>query len=231
MARLKIQRSTMEILIETAGQSASQDITREWMTRVYVDPTHVMASDGHRAVFLSHKHPEAVGIYCVDGKPATGTFRHDVPETFRKACGEQVGSPAKLDVCALPARGILDLENTIRVFAKSASVSLKFTNGRLELHALETLTAKQKEKFVHAGTVIVDLGACAVAHDFQVNARYLLDAIETLGNRLEPMTITKADFSRETVPADPIVLHQEDSMSCIRIDGPRGFACIMPMRM
>lgn len=53
--KARTARSAVEQLVDLAANTASGDATRESLTTVYVDEKHVMASDGHRMIFLKRR--------------------------------------------------------------------------------------------------------------------------------------------------------------------------------
>lgn len=197
------------------------DETRRHLQGVVVEPERVWASDGHRAIILTTKAGDhALGVY-LDGSDKPTPREAIKPPPIDQVILTKVDDPvvARFNVGWIrkTVRGLVNM------VAKRTHLTLHFKRDRIvEAQLGENLTlAKERKNVVPAHlTMRIETGndVTGIPYSWGLNPRYLVDAIEDLG----------------FYDGDAIVDVRQnggDPLTGVRIDGPRGYAIIMPVRL
>lgn len=192
---------------------------REHLHYVKVEPSRVWAANGHSAIFLDvEAKPDEVGYYHL------GKTKTELPANVRIPPIDNLIPPKGEGF--FTKMGVLWLRQ-LAVVCKvipRATMILRWSGGDdpAVLEVAEVLSEKDQRKRSARHFEIPTTGSTSNVKG-GVNPRYLLRAVQSLGC---------LDLDQDGKDDRTFDLYREgDSYNPFRVDGPRGFAIIMPVRV
>jgi len=194
-----------EAVLALAQTHASTDKTRASLLYVRVDADRVWSTDGHRAVILNGAGGLPEGAYLGGVRVAVAPAG---PEMAR------VTPPESTPIAVTLTTGVIEaIRAIVAGAATKTTITAHFKPDGTTIH----ITAHTPRGMGDMKAVVtLTPGPCCRAplRGLGINARYLVDAIAAIG-----------------AGARDLSLLAEDASAPVRMDGPRGMAIVMPMRI